>query len=309
MKAKWLINPFERIAGWQALVIGIIVMVLIAVIGKLNHVFFVGVLNVNPFTKMGFSTAFIMQVVDFLVLFFTMWLAGICFSKTKLRVVDVAGTMALARVPMLLFLIICFLPIIPASPYDISRLIIFTLISIPFFIWMIALIYNAYTVSCHLKGSRAVLSFIGALLVGEIVSICIFIFLLSGMFANSPATCASKTTSTENTTVVIDSLTIRQKTEKVITAFEQGDMEAVTVYFDPTMKKALPPSGLKMAWLQVNMTYGKFEKTNLDSLKESQMNKYDLIEVPFFFQKGNINLRLTFNKDGTIGGLFFLPEK
>jgi len=304
---KYFINPFERIAGWSALMIGIAVMALTAVVSKINGVAFDGTLYIRAGMSFGFTASFAKQAVDFLVLFLAMWIAGVCFSKSRLRAVDVAGTMALTRAPMLLVVVICFLPVTPASPYDIPRIIIFGLICVPFVIWMVALMYNAYSVSCHLKGARAVISFIGALLVAETVSRVVFIFLLSGLFTNSPATCASAKDLTENTVVVADTLTIRQKTEKVVNAFEKGDFDAITVYFDATMKKGLPPSGLKMAWLQTNMQFGKFESADVDNLKETSTEKFDIVEVPFYFQKEKLKLRLVFNKDGSIGGLSIQP--
>jgi len=167
---KYLINPFERIAGWQALVIGFAVMALTAVIGKINNIAFDGVLDVHTGEPFSFSASFAMQAINFITLFVTMWLSGVCFSKTKIRAIDVAGTMALARAPMLLPAIICFMPIAPEDVSDIPRLAIFIAVCIPFIAWMIALMYNAFVVSCHLKGVRAVVSFIGALLVAEIVS-------------------------------------------------------------------------------------------------------------------------------------------
>jgi len=167
---KWLINPFERIAGWQALFIGLAAMALTAVTGTINHVAFDGALDIHWWTEPTFSGSFAMQVIDFFALFLAMWLAGVCFSKSKLRAIDVAGTMALARAPMLLLTIVCFLPIVPEDILDIPRVAIFGLVCVPFLIWMIALMYNAYTVSCHLKGARAVSSFIGALLLAEIIS-------------------------------------------------------------------------------------------------------------------------------------------
>jgi pimeloyl-ACP methyl ester carboxylesterase len=105
----------------------------------------------------------------------------------------------------------------------------------------------------------------------------------------------------------VDSLTIRQKTEKVVKAFEQGDFEAITVYFDETMKKQLPSNTLGMVWVQTNMTYGKLEKADMGGIKEFRIDKYDVIEVPFVFQKENRNFRLVFNEAGEISGLFFLP--
>ena len=309
-KWKWIYNPFERIAGWSALLIGVAVMALTAVIGKINHVAFDGVIDVHTGASFGFSASFAMQAIDFLALFLTMWIAGVCFSKSKLRVIDIAGTMALARVPMLLLAAICFLPVAPVEIYDISQIIIFGVICFPFLVWMIALMYNAYTVSCNLKGGKAVISFIGALLVAEIISKLVIIFLLSGLFSNSSPVAADTsgiTNSTKNVTFIADSLTIRQKTEKAVNAFEQGDFDAITVYFDETMKKSLSPERLKLTWAQVILTCGKFEKADMDSLKETHIDKYDVIEVPFFFQNNKLNLRLAFNSDGEISGLFFVP--
>jgi len=170
--------------------------------------------------------------------------------------------------------------------------------------------YNAYTVSCNLKGGKAVVSFIGALLVAEIISKLVIIFLLSGLFTNSPVAAADtsgRTNSIKNVTLIADSLTIRQKTENVVKDFEQNNFYASTVYFDDTMKKGLSPEGLKSVWLQLNLTCGKFEKADMDSLKETRIDKYDVIEVPFIFQNNKLNLRLAFNSEGKISGLFFKP--
>jgi hypothetical protein len=252
--------------------------------------------------------SFAMQGINFLAMFLTMWLAGVLFSKTKPRAIDIAGTMALARYPMLLLAIVCFLPIAPASLYDIPRVIVFIFIGLPFIAWMIALMYNAYSVSCNFKGVRAVVSFIGALLVAEIISKIAIFFLFASLVANVPITeiFKSKSGSTENI-VAIDSLTIRQKTENVVKAFEQGNFDAITVYFDETMKKGMPPSGLRMLWTQANMTLGKFEKADMDNLREVRIDKYDAIVVPFFFQNDRLNFRLVFNEDGKISGMQFLP--
>ena len=306
-KWKWVYNPFERIAGWSALLAGVIVMAFTAVIGKVNGIAFDGVLDVHSGASFNFTAAFAMQAVDFLSLFLTMWIAGVCFSKTKLRAIDVGGTMALARAPMLLLVVICFLPVAPAGLYDIPRIVVFGIICVLFSIWMIALMYNAYSVSCNLKGVKATVSFIVALLAAEIVSKLIFIFLLSGLFTNSPAISELKTDLIKNTEFVADSSTIRQKAENVVNAFERGDFESITVYFDASMKKQLPSSGLKMAWAQIILTCGKFEKADLTSLKETRIDKYDVIEIPFSFQKEKRNLRLAFNGGGEISGLFFLP--
>ena len=306
---KYLINPFERIAGWQALVIGFTAMALTAVIGKINNVAFDGVLDVHSGAQFSFSVSFAMQTINFITLFLTMWLSGVCFSKTKFRAIDVAGTMALSRIPMLLLAIVCFLPITPESIFDIPRLAIFIAVCIPFIAWTIALMYNAFVVSCNMRGVRAVVSFIAALFVAEAASKIIIILLMGSVFAVMPINKAfsSGNSNTGENIVAADTLTIRQKTENVVEAFENGDFAAVTVYFDANMKRALPPAGLRLAWNQTVATCGRYEKADIEALTETRIENFDVIEVPFFFARERRNLRLAFNQDGEIGGLFFLP--
>ena len=306
---KWLINPFERIAGWQALLIGLVAMALTAVVGKINNVTFAGPLYVSVITtKVGFSAYFIAQAVNFLVLFFTMWLAGVLFSKTKPRVINIAGTLALSFSPMLLLTILCFLPITPASLYDIPHLIVFLIISVPFIIWIAVLMYNAYSVSCNLKGTRAILSFVGALAIAQIALQIIFFLLLSSLFTNIPIRNVSKSDSIE-TVVDIGSLTILQKTENVVKAFEGNNFDAITVYFDENMKKGLPSSSLRTLWIQLNMSLGKFERADIDNLRETPTDRGNFLDIPFLFERGTLNFRLSFNNDGIVNGLYFLnPE-
>ena len=106
----------------------------------------------------------------------------------------------------------------------------------------------------------------------------------------------------------VDSLTIRQKAENVVIAFERGKPDDITVYFDDAVKKGVSSKGgMKMIWLHFNMTCGKFEKADMDNLKEYNRDKYVFIEVPFFFEKEKRILRLVFNADGEISGLTFQP--
>ena len=308
MKTKLLINPFERIAGWQALGIGVFIMALTAVLGKVNDVAFDGALDVHA-VQHGFAAAFAMQAVNLTVLFLTMWLAGVCFSKSKIRIVDVAGTMALARVPMFLLVIICFLPIVPVDVLSIPRMAVFGLVTIITIIWTITLMYNAYTTSCHIKGSRGVVSFIGALLVAEVISKCIFIFVLSGLLsgADSAGSNGAFAQGSAESAIIVDLSDIHQSTEKIVEAFEKKDFDTVAAYFDDAMKKGLPVSTLKLMWLQITITNGAFEKADLSNKKVSTVDNYEIIEVPFKFKRNNLNLRLVFNNDGTLGGMFIRP--
>ena len=301
---KWLINPFERVAGWQALFIGLTAMALTAIFGKINLITFDGVLDVKfAVVTFSLSTSFIIQSIIFLILFLIIWLAGICFSKSKPRAIDIAGTMALARIPMLLFVIVCFLPIVPDSLVDFPRMIVFSIIGILFLIWMVALMYNAYAVSCHLKGQRAVISFIGAVIVVELISKFIFIVLAGFLFANEPIKNIVKVETAE-TVVITDSLTIQQKTENIVRAYERSDFDVITAYFDDNMKKRLTSRTLKTTWIQLNMQFGQFVRADLDNLKETVTQQNVIVNVPFYFQKEKMTLQLAFNKDGLVGGMY-----
>ena len=110
-----------------------------------------------------------------------------------------------------------------------------------------------------------------------------------------------------NQNAATDTLTIKQKTENVIKAFERDDFDAIVVYFDETMKAAMPSDNLRTVWAQVSAAVGKFQKADLDNLRETRVENYNMIVVPFSFEKGNLNFRLVFNEDGTIGGMQFLP--
>ena len=306
MKAKWFINPFERIAGWQALIIGVAVMALTAVIGKLNQVAFDGVLDVHVGATFNLSASFIMQAVNFLALFLTMWLAGVCFSKTKLRAIDVAGTMALARMPMLLLAFVGFLPVVPKILLNVSSLIIFTLICIPFVVWMIALMYNAYSVSCHLKGSRAVVSFIGALLVAEIIS-KIILFLLSShllIVSENLQHTAIETSIPQEQIIIPQNQTIQQTAKIIVEALQKSDTKTVRAYFDETMKKGLSEAQMNMAWQSVSLLEGELKSADTN-VEATPHGEYDILLIPCTFERGSLNIQLAFNHEGKISGLYF----
>jgi hypothetical protein len=298
-----LINPFECIAGWQALLIGLVVIALTAVFGHINHITFYGSLQADPISTLSLSTSFVVQAVSYVLLFLMMWIAGVCLSKSKIRAVDVAGTMALTRVPILLLTLICFLPITPDNQTDIQLMIVFGIICVPLMVWIVALMYNAYSVSCNLKGGRAILSFIGALLAAEIVSRIIIVILLGSLVANLPIQ-STFAANTQEAVENLESLTIRQKAENVAKAFEQGNLDAIPAYFDDNMKKNLSASVLKLTWTQLNLVFGKFEKADIDGLEETAVDNNHIVRIPFIFQKEKRFLQLAFNAEGKISGLY-----
>ncbi len=176
---KWLFNPFVHLAGAKALFIGWAFMALTAVIGFYSHTHFDGAIDVHTGRVTPIAIHIIEQVVAWasLVLFF--YIGGLIFSNSKIRLIDVAGTVALARWVMIFPAIIGFgisAPgAIPKTTEDALKLItpqliLFGLLVMAFSIWMIALMYNAFSVSCNMKGGKATGVFIGGLVLAEIVA-------------------------------------------------------------------------------------------------------------------------------------------
>ncbi len=178
---KWLFNPFMYIAGTKALIIGLAAMLAAAVIGYYSKTHFDGVLDAHT----GHSSPmwFYLEdaLVDWSLPVVIFYIAGRIFSKSSIRLIDVAGTLALARWVMLFPAIAGFVFYMPAPNQPVSMeemmkpamsgpVIVFGLLSLLFVIWMVALMYNAFTTSCNLKGGKAVWIFVVGLLVSEILS-------------------------------------------------------------------------------------------------------------------------------------------
>jgi len=193
MKSKpivdWLFHPFKFIAGTKALIAGIIVMALISVLAWLCNIHFDGVLAIHMDNPAPYVVHVIYQIVTWLTLTGVFYITAHIISKSETRLIDIAGTMALSQAPLILVTLWGFIPGIHIDLGDIYSLnlneitlilkdnmgililniIIFTISTI----WLIALRYNAYTVSANVKGIKAVASFVVAIFVSEIISIIV----------------------------------------------------------------------------------------------------------------------------------------
>jgi hypothetical protein len=169
---KWLFNPFVYVAGTRALLIGIAVMAVTAVIGVHSNAHFDGVIDMHA----GRITP--AQLIDWGLVVVLFYAAGLLFSRSSIRFIDVAGTMALARWPMIFCALLSFgiPPLGQVHTLDevlkaiTPTAIAIGLLGLVFTIWMIALMYNAFKVSCNMKGGEAIGTFIVALLIAEVLS-------------------------------------------------------------------------------------------------------------------------------------------
>lgn len=177
---KWMFNPFIYIAGTKALAIGWTVMIATAVIGYFSHAHFDGVLDLHNWPH---ATPLVLhlleQLNDWLMLTIVFFVAGKLSSNSSIRLIDVAGTMALARwvaiVPAIMGFGIHVPENIPHTQEQILAMItpltiVLGLLSFVFIIWMVVLLYNAFAVSCNLKNGKATVPFIVGLILAEAAS-------------------------------------------------------------------------------------------------------------------------------------------
>jgi hypothetical protein len=170
---KWIFNPFTFIAGGQALLTGLLFMGATAIIAYYSNAHFNGVLDAHSGLHEHFAVYILEQLIAWVIPVLIFYLLAFLLSDSRFRFIDIAGTIALARAPMLLIAIMFFAPALQgAKPGHINNMILTLscLMLIPV-IWMIALMYNAFTVSFNIKGTKAVAGFIGGLVVSEILAV------------------------------------------------------------------------------------------------------------------------------------------
>lgn len=177
-----LFNPFDRIAGSKALFAGIAVMAITAVCAYLTDTHYDGLLDIHVGYRGTAAMSFIEQFLVWMVSANLFFLSGKLFSKSAIRYLDVAGTMALSRAPMILGCLVgLFFPDVNLvgmkdfDPETMTVIIALGFVSAIPVIWYVALMYNAFSVSCNLRGTRGIIVFTGTLIVSEIVSKFLFI--------------------------------------------------------------------------------------------------------------------------------------
>jgi hypothetical protein len=193
--AQWLFNPFKFIAGYQALLIGLAAIILTSLLGSLSNTHFDGVLDVHTGRQAPQWFFLCEGLINWISLAIILLVLGLIVSRSTLRTIDVLGTQALARWPYLVTAL-AMLPeanrkvleylvtkltqshtSILINGTDIAIFAVAMFLMILMLIWMVALMYRAYAVSCNIKGPKAIVTFIIGLIGAEILS-KIFIILL-----------------------------------------------------------------------------------------------------------------------------------
>lgn len=183
-----LFNPFKFIAGFQALLVGLAIILLSGFIGSLSNTHFDGVLDVHTGRSAPVWFFLTEGLIDWMCMAVPLFFFGLIVSRSAFRIVDVLGTQALARWPYIITALVMFPdanrrvpeyivsrlmqtePAAAISPLDVLVFGFAMVLVILMAIWMVALMYRAYAVSCNIKGAKAVVTFIVSLIGAEVLS-------------------------------------------------------------------------------------------------------------------------------------------
>ena len=182
---NFLFNPYRKIAGSKALVIGFAIAIITLAIAPFSNTGFDGVLDSHHMILANWWAYALLYLIMWIIIVLAFGLAAILFSKSRYRWIDILGTTLLAKAPLLIITIVYFflqdIPIKDLSDimaFFTLRNVIVMIIGVLCIIWMVALHFNAYAVSLNIKGNKLIWSFILILLIAEISSKIIFYYLI-----------------------------------------------------------------------------------------------------------------------------------
>jgi len=192
----WFFNPFVYVAGWEALFTGLIVIVAAGHLGSFSNTHFDGVLDTHSGASAPLWFFLSAGLVDWVCMAVVLAVIGKIASKTSFRIIDLAGTQALARWPTILSALVC-LPqgfrrfteflmkklggAAETASFNQGDAVVFglaVLVILLVTVWMVALMYKSYSVSCNVKGGKAAGTFVGGILIAEILSKAIIISMM-----------------------------------------------------------------------------------------------------------------------------------
>lgn len=191
--SQWLFNPFYYMAGMKALTMGVIIILITDYLVFLKDCRFNGLLifYFRPFHD-PLWLCVSGGIISWLLLSILLFISGKIISKSRIRIIDVLGTQALAQFPYLFVALAVMIPgMIQAytrffysffsgnggwqlfsmdmSP-DLIVFVIGFMLQLVTATWMIVLMYQAFVVSCNVTGRKAVTAFFISLLIGQAIS-------------------------------------------------------------------------------------------------------------------------------------------
>ena len=178
---SWLFNPFERIAGAQALWIGGLIAVAMSALALPVKAHFPGVIDYKLGVALPFVRLLLQNAIAVMDLALCFYLGGLLAKRKRLRLIDFLGTLAVARLPYLLitagFALFAALghfqldlDAIQSGNFS-TAFNISILVTVLALIWLLVLDFSALRVSSGLKGGRLWAVFIVGIIGAEALAV------------------------------------------------------------------------------------------------------------------------------------------
>jgi hypothetical protein len=186
-----LFRPFLYLTGKSSLLLGLVIIIVTGIICSLGRTHFDGVLDVHTGPDLQWWLFVLEGIIDWLIMGILLLAGGKIISREHFSPIDVLGHQALARWPMFFVSIVLLLPGYQRFATELIRKIAQGQLPLPFqmgtssdllafafaiivvlvvIIWVVALMYRGFALSCRVQGGRAIGTFIGCLVAGEILS-------------------------------------------------------------------------------------------------------------------------------------------
>ena len=180
---SFITNPFDQIAGFKALIWGLFGMTISIVLSYLSGWHYHGLLHFGPAPNSALWCYAIEHIIVWLIPSVFFYIGGLLLSRSKIRLIDVLGTVAFAQLPLLInslvqlspplqqFLIIdTNMPIeeITKQPgYTLGASV--SMILVVFLVWTLIWMFKALRISCNLKGFKLTMLYIISIGGGEMI--------------------------------------------------------------------------------------------------------------------------------------------
>jgi len=98
---------------------------------------------------------------------------------------------------------------------------------------------------------------------------------------------------------------LKETAQNFIGLLFAGDFTSAAGKFDDQMKIALNEAKLQETWINTIIEAGAL--IQLNAPKTAEVESYKIVTIPCSFQRSIIEVQITFNKEGQISGLNFIP--
>lgn len=133
----------------------------------------------------------------------------------------------------------------------------------------------------------------------------LFIRLTAGLLLLAAAACSSAQATPEGTAVPFEEL--EPKASALVDALIAGDYTTACADFDAAMQAALPPEKVQETWEALPQQIGAYQ--DKVGSRTAVEKGYAIVFETLQFEKARVDVRVVFNADQTIAGLFFSAAK